>query len=86
MKPLRFHWDNLARHGIEEEEVHECFFNRHLLLRNPRGGIKTYKIIGKTDAGRFVELVYEDQGSHWFVFHAMPARPADVKLYRRKVR
>lgn len=86
MKPLRFHWRNLARHGVDEEEIRQCFSNRHFLFKNPRGGIKEYKVIGKTDAGRFLEFVYEDKGSHWFVFHAMPARPADVTLFRRKVR
>ncbi len=86
MKPLRFHWHNLARHGIEAEDIEECFFNRHLLFRNPQGGKSEYKVIGQTDAGQFIEFVYDDRGNHWFVFHAMPARPADVKLYRRKVK
>jgi hypothetical protein len=86
LKPLRFHWRNLARHGVEAEEIRQCFSNRHLLFRNPQGGKKEYKVIGKTDAGQFVEFVYEDKGEYWFVFHAMPARLADIKLYRRKVR
>ncbi len=86
MKPLRFHRRNLARHDVGEEEIRECLFNRHLLFRNPQGGTKTYKVIGKTDAGQFLEFVYEDKGDHWFVFHAMPARQADVKLYHRKVK
>ena len=86
VKPLRFHQRNLDRHGIDEEEIRECFSNRHLLFRNPQGGTNEYKVIGKNNGGQFVEFVYEDRGDHWFVFHAMPARPADVKLYRRKVR
>ena len=86
MKPLRFHWRNLARHGVEAEDIEECFFNRHLLFRNPQGGKDEYKVIGKTNSGQFIEFVYHDRGTHWFVFHAMPARPADVKLYRRKVK
>ncbi len=71
---------------VEEEEIRECFFNRHLLFRNQRGGVKEYKVIGKTGVGRLLEFVYEDKGDYWFVFHAMPARPAGVRLYRRKVR
>jgi len=29
MKSLRFHWRNLARHGIEAEEIKECLLNHH---------------------------------------------------------
>ena len=71
---------------MNAEEIRECLSNRHLLFKNPRGGSKEYKVIGKTDAGQFLEFVYEDRGDYWFIFHAMPARSADVKLYRRKVR
>ncbi len=83
MKPLRFHRRNLARHGVDEEEIRQCFSNRHFIFKNPRGGIKEYKVIGKTDAGRYLEFVYEDKGIHWFAFTAMPARTGDVTLFRR---
>lgn len=84
MKPIRCHADNLAKHGISEDEVNECLSRTHLRLRNPLGGKKTYLAVGKTLAGRFLEIVFEDHGHFLWVFHAMTARPRLVKLFKKR--
>jgi uncharacterized DUF497 family protein len=84
VKPIRCHAENLARHGVDEAEVREVFAGRYLRLRNPSGGARTYLAVGRTYGGRVLELAYEDQGTHWWVFHAMPARPRLVRVYRKR--
>jgi len=86
VRPIRCHADNLAKHGVREEEVEECLEGEHMRLRNPSGPRGTYLAVGQTFGGRFLELAFEDRGDHWWVFHAMPARPRLVHLYRKRKR
>jgi hypothetical protein len=83
MKELAFHRDNLAKHGISEREVEECFFpGKRKYVR--RVGRNRYQMIVQTEAGRYLELVYLDLAAQRFVFHAMAARPRDISLLKRR--
>jgi uncharacterized DUF497 family protein len=83
MKKLAFHHDNLAKHGISEEEVEECFIpGKRRYIR--RVGRRRYQMIAQTGAGRYLEVIYRDLPDSRFVFHAMPARPRDISLLKRR--
>jgi hypothetical protein len=55
-------------------------------LRNPAGERGTYLVVGRCFGGRFLEAVFEDRGDHWWVFHAMTARPRLVRLFRKRMK
>jgi hypothetical protein len=83
MRPIRCHRDNLAKHGVLPEEVFECFLNRQSQYsRKACRGI--YQLIAQTAAGRYLEMLYERRSNKIYVFHAMDARPFQVKLLKRK--
>jgi len=87
---ISFHYKNIDKHNILPDEIIECFYNKHLLFTNPKASrtdpFKTYKVIGKTDSGRFIEFVFEKQKDNYFVFHANQATDKDIKLYKKKVK
>jgi hypothetical protein len=86
MKSLRFHLANLAKHSVEPHEVRECFLRRGpKYLRRIRKRLpRVYQLIAQAASGRFLELLYEDQPTALYVFHAMDARPRQIKLLRKK--
>ncbi len=63
-----FIWDednleHLARHGIGQEEAEQAFFNRYVITPNKkRHGPRRYRVDGRTDAGRYLRLIFEDFG------------------------
>ncbi len=77
---LRFHQENLSKHGVTPEEVEECFSDSRRLIRRI-GGI--YWLIGKTEAGRLLQVGYRiEKEKSFFVFHAMLAREHEHKRYK----
>lgn len=86
---VSFHYQNLAKHNITPEEVLECLADpKSLTFKNPKAlrsdNFKTYKTIGKTQDGRYIELVFEKRSHNIFVFHANNASFKDIKLLKRK--
>ncbi len=54
MKKLAFHRDNLAKHGVSEGEVEECFVpGKRMYVR--KVGPDRYQVIAQTAAGRYLE-------------------------------
>jgi hypothetical protein len=83
MKPIQYHRANLAKHGVLREEVLECFLNQQRqYLRKARRGI--YQLIAQTAAGRYLEILYENRSNEVYVFHAMDARPFQIRLLKRR--
>jgi uncharacterized DUF497 family protein len=82
MMELRFHYENLSKHGVTPDEVEECFSDtRHFLKRI--GDI--YWLIGKTEAGRLLQVGYrEEENKTYFVFHAMAARDYEHRQYKTR--
>jgi uncharacterized DUF497 family protein len=83
MKNIRFHFANLAKHGVTPEEVQECLRAVRTQYRH-RLRERIYRVVGQTLAGRYLEVLYEVQQHEIFVFHAMDARVRDFKLLKRK--
>jgi len=69
----RFEWDDenkkngnvqhLRDHGIELEEVEECFFHDYEFCRDEGRFDDVYVLDGKTDRGRRLRLVFQDKGN-----------------------
>ena len=69
----RFEWDDedkkngnvqhLRDHDIEPEEVEECFFHDYDLARDDRRFEDAYMFDGRTDRGRRLRLVLQDEGN-----------------------
>jgi uncharacterized DUF497 family protein len=67
MSAWEFEWDEeneekVLSHGVQPEEVEQCFFNRHLRKRKPRSADRWY-LFGRTDGGRALFVVYQNRGS-----------------------
>ncbi len=83
MKKIEIDEDNIAKHGISEDEVRECLNSRgRKYLRKVRRD--AYQVIGQTLAGRYLEVVYKIRPDAVQVFHAMDARRWQIKLLKRK--
>jgi uncharacterized DUF497 family protein len=79
---LRFHYENLSKHGVTPEEVEECFSD---LRRFPRRIGDIYWLIAKTDAGRLLQIGYRKEAKKiYFVFHAMSARDYEQRQYKAR--
>lgn len=79
---LRFHYENLSKHGVTPEEVEECFHDERRLTRRI-GDI--YWLIAKTEAGRRLHFGYrKEKNNSYFVFHSMPARKYEHRLYKSR--
>ncbi len=81
MMDLRFHFDNLSKHGVTPDEVEECFSDPQRLVRKI-GAI--YWLIAKTEPGRLLQIGYRKDDNSYFVFHAMPARDHERRQYKSK--
>ncbi|HPI40147.1 MAG TPA: hypothetical protein PLJ21_05040 [Pseudobdellovibrionaceae bacterium] len=65
-----FVWDednieHLWMHRIDEYEAEEVFFNKYVITPNKKKhGPKRFRIDGRTNAGRYLRLIFEDLGSN----------------------
>ena len=78
-----FHDENLAKHGVSREEVQECLRRgKTRYFRKVRRGV--YQVIAQTSAGRYLDVVFEDSPQGRYIFHAMDAKPWQIKLLKRR--
>ncbi|MBI4533623.1 MAG: hypothetical protein HY711_06715 [Candidatus Melainabacteria bacterium] len=82
MMELRFHYENLDRHGVMPEEAEECFRDPKRLLKRISG---IYWLVAETEAGRLLHLGYrKEKDKSYFVFHGMPARDYEKRQYKSR--
>lgn len=82
MKEVEVHLDNVAKHGISPEEAVSCLTaGKRRYLR--KVGRDVYQVIAQTPAGRYLEVLYKELPDKRFIFHAMDARPRDIRLLNR---
>ncbi len=81
-----FEWDEdneeklLSRHGVTAAEAEECFGNAH----SRRRADDVYLMLGMTEAGRMLLLVYEQKrGGRVRVYSAREMTNAERRAYRR---
>lgn len=82
MMKLRFHYENLDKHGVTLEEAEECFGDPDRLRRRI-GAI--YWLVGKAKAGRILHFGYrKEPDKSYFVFHGMQARDYEKRQYKSR--
>lgn len=85
-----FEWDAaneeklLSHHDVSALEAEECFSNRHTTRR---AGKDVYLILGRTDSGRMLLLVYQQKARGVIrVYSGREMKDAERRAYRRAVR
>jgi uncharacterized DUF497 family protein len=53
---LRFHLENLAKHGVTVDEAAEALADGNSFANKTKGG--PFLVIGKTFSGRLLEIAY----------------------------
>ena len=56
---------HIARHRVRWDEVEEVCFNKQRLVTNMRR--RRYRLIGQTDAGRYLTVIVDSLGKGRFV-------------------
>jgi uncharacterized DUF497 family protein len=86
---LRFEWDEaneeklLRRHGVSAIEAEQCFLNRPAIRR--RG--KSYLLMGQTDEGRMLLLVFQRKPENRVrVYSARDLMDDEKAVFRRTKR
>jgi uncharacterized DUF497 family protein len=81
---LIFHYRNLDKHNVSEDEAEQAFNDPNGLTEKRYEGI--YVCLGKTLEGRLLEMAYrklnKDQA---LIFHAMNARDNQKKRYKKRI-
>jgi hypothetical protein len=76
--------DHIALHQVEPDEVEEVLRGRYLLERGRQG---RYRILGQSDAGRYLFVVMARRRSYAYrVVTARDMTPSERKRFKRKVR
>jgi len=66
--------EHISRHGVEPEEVEQVCIGKYFTKRGRNG---TYRVIGQTQAGRYLTLFLSPRGSG--KFYPVTARDSDNK-------
>lgn len=83
-------WDegnegHIERHGVDRWEAGEALLDpgRYALSRGWHGGEYRYALVGRTDAGRTLTVVFVRRGARLRVITARDASQHEARLYRR---
>ena len=88
-----FQWDrgnidkNLIKHNVENWESEQVFFNKPLLvIDDPKHSIpeKRWAVFGKTDADRFLIVIFTKRGDLIRVISARDMNKKERKFYDEK--
>ena len=81
IKDARFHFDNLAKHAIEWFEAEEALWDG---WHHRRREGEHYEVLGRTEDGRYLQLMVTLQPDCLWVFHGRDMTPSEKKRYARK--
>ncbi len=74
--------EHIARHGVDPEEVEEVAANRPHVVRSRKG---RYRLIGQTDAGRFLTVFVAPHGTAgYYVLTARDTTSSERQAFRRR--
>lgn len=85
-----FEWDaanieHIARHGVTPEEAEQVLANDPVLLSGASRGTEFRTVrLGKTNAGRYLTVVYTIKGGKIRVVTAYPMKRRYRKLYETR--
>ena len=80
-KRIRFHYANLDRHFVENFEAEEAL--RDGWNRRRRDG-DHFEVLGRTEEGRYLQLVVTERPEEVYVFHGREMTDAERRRYKRK--
>jgi uncharacterized protein len=86
---LEFDWDrnnisHLQRHNITPQEAEEVFYDSDRCLHNAYDGRR--KIVGMTENGRILAIVYDKNGKKFRPFTGWEATETERKSYNKRRR
>ncbi len=89
MKIQRITWDqetvdHISRHAVLPEEVEQVLFNDHNLPLIMRGKEGKYLVYGKTDAGRFLFVVWVSKYRKTKIITARDMSKKEKQFYQRR--
>jgi uncharacterized DUF497 family protein len=81
-----FEWDeaneeHIARHGVHPWEVEEAMEDRRRIRITAHSG--RLGIVGRTEDGRLLAVIFEDSGSRVRVVTARDPNATELRAYRR---
>jgi hypothetical protein len=79
--------DHIARHGVTPAEAEDVFFDpRRMLIRQGKlqAGEARFTLVGRTDAGRLLAVVFTRRGEDIRVITARDASERERRGYRRR--
>lgn len=85
-----FEWDpdknasNMAKHGIDFEDVISLFAKTHFTKESDRGGEKRFVAVGEVN-GRILTVVYMIRGDRYRIISARKARKNEQEAYRKAI-
>jgi hypothetical protein len=91
--PTEFEWDrgnfdkNKTKHGIQNQEVEEVFFNIPLLLIDDESHSKNegrYLVLGKTDSNKKLSIIFTIRKNRVRVISARPMSKKERQLYEKR--
>lgn len=91
---VEFQWDegninkNRFKHGVDKHECEEIFFNRPIIIFDDEQHSekeKRYKVLGKTDRGRKMSLVFTLRSSKIRIITARDQSKKEKELYEKEL-
>lgn len=93
-EPLEFQWDrgnigkNRMKHGVEENEAEEPFFDRKRKTFKDRlhsGNEERFRVIGKTKGKRLLFVAFTIRNGKIRIISARDVNRKEVRLYEEKI-
>lgn len=90
--PTEFEWDrgnldkNKAKHGVQNQEIEEVFFNIPLLLIDDESHSRResrYLVLGKTDSNKKLSIIFTIRKNRVRVISARPMSKKERQLYEK---
>ena len=84
---LGFEWDvhnagHVALHDVSPEEVEQATRRRHIVIpAAPQRGEKRWKLLGRTDAGRYLVIVFTIRRRKFRAVTAYTMNRAERRIY-----
>ena len=92
-EPAEFEWNegnqnkNLHKHGVENQEIEEAFFNLPILVSpdlGHSGKESRYLVLGQTDRRRKIAIIFTLRKNKIRVISARPMSQKERKFYETK--
>jgi hypothetical protein len=79
----------LRERGIEEWEVYEAYFSRHVIIRNKKNRAGSHRLIGRTENGRILTFPMRrahDMHDVWDIVTGWSASEGERTIWTKRAR